>query len=247
MADDTIPRRRFLLGAGIAGTAVATGLTSTSPSEAQAPSGTQAPATSAQATPPASAEPEILLALTATEAAFVSAAVDAFIPADELSPSGTDCGIVTFIDRQLASAWGGGAKMYRSGPYQRGKPEQGYQLPLTPKEFFSAGIAEANDWSRKTYGKEFDRLAPADRTAALKAMEEGKAEFTGLGSKSFFERLLTITMEGFFSDPIYGGNRNRASWTMLGFPGLPATYAGKFEEYRSKRYTAHAQSIADFS
>src|SRR5215471_6003428 len=166
MADDTIPRRRFLLGAGLAGTAVATGLTSTSASEAQAPSGTQTPAASAQTTPAAPAEPEILLALTATEAAFVSAAVDAFIPADQLSPSGTDCGIVTFIDRQLASAWGGGAKMYRSGPYQRGKPEQGYQLPLTPKEFFSAGIAEANDWSRRTYGKEFDRLAPADRTAA---------------------------------------------------------------------------------
>src|SRR5262249_48935940 len=160
-------------------------------------SGQPAPATSAQPTSPASAEPEILLALTATEAAFVAAAVDAFIPADELSPSGTDCGIVTFIDRQLASAWGGGAKMYRSGPFQKGKPEQGYQLALTPKEFFSAGIAEANDWSRKTYGKEFDRLAPADRTAALKAMEEGKAEFVGLGSKPFFERLLTITMEGF--------------------------------------------------
>ena len=79
-----------------------------------------------------------MLALTATEAAFISAAVDAFIPADELSPSGTDCEIVTFIDRQLASAWGGGARMYRSGPYQKGKPEQGYQLALTP-ELFSAG------------------------------------------------------------------------------------------------------------
>src|SRR5262249_40013231 len=137
MADDTIPRRRFLLGAGIAGTAVAPGLTSPPPREAQAPPGTQAPPPPPQTTPPAPVEPEILLALTATEAAFVSAAVDAFIPADELSPSGTDCGIVTFIDRQLASAWGGGAKMYRGGPYQRGKPEQGYQLPLTPKEFFS--------------------------------------------------------------------------------------------------------------
>jgi len=188
-----------------------------------------------------------MLALTATEAAFVSAAVDAFIPADELSPSGTDCGIVTYIDRQLASAWGGGAKMYRSGPYKKGKPEQGYQLPLTPKEFISAGIDVTNEWSRKTYGKEFDRLAPADRISALKAMEEGKAEFIGLGSKPFFEALLAVTMEGFFSDPIYGGNRDKVAWKMLGFPGLPATYAGKFDEYLTKRYAAPPQSIADFS
>jgi gluconate 2-dehydrogenase gamma chain len=242
MTDDTIPRRRFLLGAGIAGTAVATGLTSATPADAQTG---PTPATVTPQTTPA--EPETLLALTATEAAFISAAVDALIPADELSPSGTDCGLVTFIDRQLASAWGGGAKMYRSGPFQKGKPEQGYQLALTPHELFAAGIAEANQWSRQTYGKDFDRLAPDDRVNALKAMEEGKAEFVGLGSKQFFDALLTITMDGFFSDPIYGGNRNKVSWKMLGFPGLPATYADKVDEYRDKRYVAAPQSIADFS
>jgi gluconate 2-dehydrogenase gamma chain len=240
MVDDTIPRRGFLLSAG---TAIATGLASTVQGDAQ----TTTPAPSPTPIPATCAEPEVMLALTATEAAFVSAAVDAFIPADELSPSGTECGIVTYIDRQLASAWGGGAKMYRSGPYKKGKPEQGYQLPLTPKEFISAGIAVTNEWSRKTYGKEFDRLAPADRISALKAMEEGKAEFIGLGSKPFFEALLAVTMEGFFSDPIYGGNRDKVAWKMLGFPGLPATYAGKFDEYLTKRYAAPPQSIADFS
>jgi gluconate 2-dehydrogenase gamma chain len=244
MADDTIPRRRFLVGAG---TAVAAGLASTASGEAQTATAATAAAPASSPVPAAGPPPEILLALTATEAAFVSAAVDAFIPADELSPSGTDCGIVTYIDRQLASAWGGGAKMYRGGPFQKGKPEQGYQLALTPKEFFAAGIAEANAWSRKTYGKEFDRLAPDERVAALKAMEAGKAEFTGMGAKPFFEALLAATIEGFFSDPIYGGNRDKASWKMLGFPGLPATYAGKVDEYRYKRYTAPPQSIADFS
>ena len=55
-------------------------------------------------------------------------------------------------------------------------------------------------------------------------------------------------MEGFFSDPIYGGNRNKASWRMLGFPGLPAIYADKIDEYRGKRYpVTEPQYIADFS
>jgi gluconate 2-dehydrogenase gamma chain len=240
MADETIPRRKFLLSAGLAGTAVAAGLAETAPKAAADP---QSPAAAAQVP----AQPEPLLYLNETEHAFVVAAVDTLIPADELSPSGGDCGCATYIDRQLASAWGGGAKTYRAGPYFKGKPEQGYQLPLTPAEFFSAGIGAANDWSRKTYGRDFDRLDPDKRVEALKAMEEGRAEFSNFNAKAFFGRLLAITMEGFFADPIYGGNRNKASWRMLGFPGLPATYAKVIDEYRDKRYVAEPQSIADFS
>jgi len=240
MADETIPRRKFLLGAGLAGTAVATGLTAAAAADVpKAPP----PAGAADAGP----QSEPLLILNETEHAFVVAAVDTIIPADELSPSGSDCGCAVYIDRQLASAWGGGAKSYRSGPFIKGKPQQGYQLSLTPAEFFSTGIAAANAWSRKTYGHDFDRLHADMRIEALKAMEEGKADFQNFSSRAFFARLLTLTMEGFFADPIYGGNRNKVSWKMLGFPGLPATYANVFEEYRDKRYVAEPQSIADFS
>ena len=176
----------------------------------------------------------------------MAAVVDTLIPGDDLSPSGSDCGVVTFIDRQLASAWGGGDKMYRNGPFHPGTPEQGYQLPLSPRDYFAAGIAAANDWSRKTYGKAFDRLSADDRIAALETMELGGAEFAQLSSRAFFERLLEITMEGFFSDPIYGGNRNKVSWHMIGFPGLPATYANIVDDHFNQRYVAPPQSIADF-
>jgi gluconate 2-dehydrogenase gamma chain len=240
VTEETIPRRKFLLGAGIAGTAVATGFTQAEPTAAAA----QAPAAAAA---PTAAQPEPLLALNETEHAFVVAAVDTLIPADELSPSGSDCGIATFVDRQLASAWGGGAKMYRAGPFHKGKPEQGYQLALTPAEFFSAGIAAANGWSRKTHGHDFDRLSPDKRVEALKAMQDGKAEFADFNARAFFAHLLAITMEGFFADPIYGGNRNKAGWRMIGFPGLPATYINLYEEYRDKPYVVEPRSIADFS
>jgi gluconate 2-dehydrogenase gamma chain len=239
MVDDALPRRRFLLGAGLAGASVATGLAG-APAEAQ----TAAPAPAA---PAANPEPETYLILTPSEVAFVSAMADTIVPADELSPSGTDCGVVTYIDRQLAGAYGAGSKMYRSGPFVRGKPEQGYQLALTPREYFVAGIAAANAWSRKTYGKEFDRLSPADRATALKAMEDGKAELEHFSAKAFFERVLAMVMEGFFADPMYGGNRNMAGWRVLGFPGLPATYKDVVDEYNNKRYVAAPRSIADFS
>jgi gluconate 2-dehydrogenase gamma chain len=241
MADETLPRRQFLLGAGLAGASVATGLGGGLAPPAEAQTAPDAPKAAA------GAEPETLLTLTASEAAFMSAMADTIIPADELSPCGTDCGVVVYIDRQLAGAYGSGAKMYRSGPFQRGKPEQGYQLALTPRDYFSAGIAAANDWSRKTYGKDFDRLSVAERATALKAMEEGKAQFEHFSATGFFNRVLAIVMEGFFADPMYGGNRNKVAWQMLGFPGLPATYADKIDAYHNKRYVAPPRSIADFS
>jgi len=240
MSEDQFPRRKFLLGAGIAGTALAAGLSE--PVEAQQP----APAAPAATAAPPEGEP--FVTLTALEAAFITAAVDTLIPADELSPAGSECGVAIFIDRQLGSAWGGGAKTYRVGPFTKGKPEQGYQLALTPREYFAAGITAANAWSRKTYGgKDFDRLGTADRVAALKAMEDGKAEFENFNARAFFAQLHGITMAGFFSDPIYGGNRDKIGWKVLGFPGLPATYSDKIDAYRDKRYVADPQSIADFS
>ena len=96
MADDTnprdqIPRRQFLKGAGAAGTAVAAVLTPVAVTRAEA-----------QPAPPAAA-PETWLTLNATEAEFIKAAVDTIIPADELSPSGSDCGVATFVDRRLVT------------------------------------------------------------------------------------------------------------------------------------------------
>jgi gluconate 2-dehydrogenase gamma chain len=233
MADEHIPirRRNFLMGAG---TAVAASLAAPVAAEAQ---------TAASAPPDA----EPLLTLTQTEHAFFVAAADTLIPADNLSPSGSQCGVATFIDRQLAGAYGGGARLYRDGPFTKAKPELGYQLPLNPREFFRAGIVAANDWSRKTYGKDFDRLADADREAALKAMEAGKAEFSGFSSRMFFNALLDLSMEGFFADPIYGGNRDMAAWKMVGYPGLPATYREDIKKYFGKKYDKSPQSIADFS
>ena len=238
MAENKLPRRDFLkaaTAAGAATAAAATGIAACNPEQKTA------------ATQAAPAESDARLVLTSEEVAFLTAAVDTIIPKDELSPSGSECGCVTFIDRQLASAWGGGAKMYRSGPFQAGTPEQGYQMSLTPHQFFVAGIRAANEWSQKTNGKSFDALPEDKRVEALKAMEEGKAEFENFSSRAFFSQLHGISMAGFFSDPIYGGNRDKIGWKVLGFPGLPATYADKIDAWRGKRYVADPQSIADFS
>ena len=136
--------------------------------------------------------------------------------------------------------------MYRSGPFHKGKPEQGYQLALTPREFFAAGIVAADAWTRKTYGKDFDRLAATDRVAALKAMEDGRATFENFDAGAFFVSSTRSPWPASF--PIRSmAEIHKVAWKMLGFPGLPATYADKIDAYRDKRYVADPQSIADFS
>ena len=40
-------------------------------------------------------------------------------------------------------------------------------------------------------------------------------------SRRFFTLLLTFTLEGFFSDPVYGGNRDGVGWRFIGFSIRP--------------------------
>ena len=55
------------------------------------------------------------------EAAFIEALVDHMVPADEVSPKGTDLGINIYIDRALAGAWGKGERLYMQGPWKQGR------------------------------------------------------------------------------------------------------------------------------
>jgi gluconate 2-dehydrogenase gamma chain len=187
------------------------------------------------------------LTLTESEAAFLKAAVDTIIPADALSPSGSDCGVVDFIDCELAGPYGEGARLYRDGPIAKGKPEQGYQLDLTPRDFFAQGIAAADAWCARKFGARFAALDEAQRQAAFTEIDSGAAQFENFAAGAFFEALLQIVMEGFFADPYYGGNRDMAGWKMIGYPGLPADYQHAMEHARGKTHQPKPRSIGDFA
>jgi gluconate 2-dehydrogenase gamma chain len=187
------------------------------------------------------------LTLTAAEAAFLTAAADTIIPADALSPSASACGVIEFIDCELAGSYGEGARLYRDGPVVKGKPEQGYQLDLTPREFFRLGIVEADAWVVAAYGKNLAALDESTRIAALNAIDTGKAEFARLEAREFFDALIVIVMEGFFADPYYGGNRDLAGWKMIGYPGLPADYQSAMETARGKPSRVAPRSIGDYA
>jgi gluconate 2-dehydrogenase gamma chain len=159
------------------------------------------------------------------EARFVEAAVDRLIPADEWAGA-KEAGVLVYIDRQLAGAYGVGARMYLKGPWvPEAPPEQGYQLRHPPAELYRIGIAESRSYVRDEFGdKELWELAPEQIDSVLSALESGDASLPSIPSPVFFETLLANTVEGYFADPVYGGNRDMASWRMIGFPGAFAQY-----------------------
>ncbi|HZP77968.1 MAG TPA: gluconate 2-dehydrogenase subunit 3 family protein [Pseudolabrys sp.] len=251
MSKPEFGRRDFLKGAVAGGAAVAASTTvATETALAQQPS-TVTPATAAPATAAPAAAPAITgyEFLSIDEAAFVEALVDHMVPADELTPKGTDLGINIYIDRALAGAWGKGDRLYMQGPWKQGSPNQGYQLPLTPAQLYRAGIDATNAHCRKTYGgKTFDRLDAAQREEVLKGLADNKIKFdSGLPVRVFWGTVYQTVMEGMFADPIYGGNRDKAAWRMLGFPGVIAVHRDHVTSYRGKPFPSKPVSIGDMS
>jgi gluconate 2-dehydrogenase gamma chain len=243
MSDQGVGRRDFLKGAVVGGAAAATGIQQPQSAQAQQPAAPAAPGAAGTA-----AGPEGYAFLNIEEAAFVEALVDHMVPADDLTPKGTDLGINIYIDRALAGAWGKGDRLYMQGPWKRGVPSQGYQLPLTPAQLYRAGIEDTNAYCRKTHGKPFDRLEEAQRQEVMVGLATGKVTFeSGLPARVFWSTVYQTVMEGMFSDPIYGGNRNKAGWRMLGFPGAIAVHRDHIEKYRDKEFPIDPVGIADMS
>ena len=61
-----------------------------------------------------------------------------------------------------------------------------------------------------------------------------------------FRRRHPLHREGFFADPVYGGNRDKAGWKLVGFPGVAAVYT-TFIEKHGVPYRAQPVSIADIT
>lgn len=130
---------------------------------------------------------------TASQAALVGAIAEQIVPADE-HPGGKDAGVVFYIDRILSGRLGG---VYRDR-YER-------------------GLRLLEDISHKQFSRSFSSLDADRQTTLLKALESGEA--AGSEGRQFFALILQHTMEGYYGDPEHGGNREGASWKMIGFEG----------------------------
>jgi gluconate 2-dehydrogenase gamma chain len=231
---EKISRRSFVTTVGAAAVAPATALLSPT-----------APAAAPASTKPSDiADPAktTYLFFDSEEALFIEAACDRLIPADELGAGALQAGVPNYLDKQLGGAWGAGERLYRSGPWESGTPSQGYQLPFSPAELFHASLrAISRDLRRAT---PFHEMPGDAQDAYLKSLESGAHDLDGVPSDVFFDMLLKMTVEGFFSDPVYGGNRDMVAWRMIGFPGAYADYFEAIDRHGVK-FEREPMSLAE--
>lgn len=81
------------------------------------------------------------------------------------------------------------------------------------RQTYRKGLADVDSASQAKFSKLFADLSPDQQTEVLRGVEQN--------SKPFFELMLAHTRQGFYGDPRHGGNRDRASWKMVGLTYPP--------------------------
>lgn len=162
---------------------------------------------------------------TTDERECVAAIAARLIPSDDSGPGARDAGVVDFIDSQLAGFYGRGERWYMRGPFQPGTDEQGFQSELAPAALYRRAVASLDKICRAQFaGRRFADIAEHEQDEILKKLEDGEIALDDAPAKTFFTLVRENTIEGFFCDPIYGGNRNMVGWRLVGFPGARYDY-----------------------
>lgn len=165
-----------------------------------------------------------LMFFTPEQLNITEAAVERIYPADDNGPGAKDLLVAYYIDHQLASGWGTGAKEYTTGPFFPGEPTQGYQGSINRQQIFEIGLTALDSQSREKYQKSFIELSADEQDAVLVDFSEGNVKTKGVSSEYFFNLLRATTLEGVYADPLYGGNANMDGWKMRNYPGNQMSY-----------------------
>jgi len=216
VAGRRISRRRFLIRTLLGGSAIvaSSALARTLPDEVLWHPG--------QAnTPPAYPQYRFF---TEAEWRCVDAMTARLIPSDATGPGAREAGVADFIDSQLAGAYGRGERWYMQGPFAEGFPGQGYQSDQPPAYLYRSAIEALDAHCRDRFGGAFADLPAERQDEILTRLDDGELQLDGVAAKTFFDLVLENAIEGFFSDPIYGGNRDMVGWKLVGFPGARYDY-----------------------
>ena len=152
------------------------------------------------------------------EARTVDALSARIIPGDAGDPGAREAGAVVYIDRALSGAYDDLQPLYQSG------------------------VRELDELCRERHGEPFAQLSDAHQDAVLGELDvvvealptEHGAEANGGASvhdarqarlSYFFAVVREHVLQGFFCDPVYGGNRGTVGWKLVGFPGAHWGYA----------------------
>lgn len=149
----------------------------------------------------------------AAQARAVEALAARIIPGDAEDPGAREADVLTYIDRSL-----GGCYQELQTAYRRGVAELGRHCT----ERHGAPFAELTEESQDLIVGELD-----EQFAALEAGEAEIDDSRLLILAEFFGMVRQHTLEGMFSDPMYGGNRDCVGWRLVGFPGAQWGYSAE--------------------
>jgi gluconate 2-dehydrogenase gamma chain len=135
--------------------------------------------------------PKTVAALSPNDRRILDAFIDRLIPADENGPGAVECAAGDYIDRCLAD------------------------YLAAEKTSIVNGLTALNNYAQTSQGSSFAELSADKRDAVLTAIEANRVP----GLKTFFDRVRQLTLEGMFSDPYWGGNKNFAGWDLIRYPG----------------------------
>ena len=108
------------------------------------------------------------------------------------------------------NAWEAGVGDYLAHQFERDLQHQveNYHLGLEALEAESQAFA----------GKGFTELDASTQDVILSRLEAGQVTLSWLVNPTeFFHMVIKHVMEGYYSDPVNGGNRDSIAWQMIGF------------------------------
>jgi gluconate 2-dehydrogenase gamma chain len=167
---------------------------------------------------------QALMYFTPEQFQLTEAATERIFPEEESGPGAKALGVAFFIDHQLAGDWGFNAREYMQAPFFKGEKVQGYQGRLRRRDIFDIGLRELQNHSMAVQKKKFTELNGEEQDAILRDFEEDKVNLTTISPSGFFQMLRSATLEGAYSDPLYGGNKDMNGWKMRNYPGSQMAY-----------------------
>jgi hypothetical protein len=131
--------------------------------------------------------------LTEQQQQTLRAAVDRIIPPDDY-PGAWQSGVDDYLARQF----------------------EGDLRPVF--DDYCTGLTALDAESVARFQQSFGKLSQEDQDHVLGSVEAGEVLTTwDVAPRHFFNLLVRTTAEGFYSEPEQGGNRDAASWKMIGF------------------------------
>lgn len=146
---------------------------------------------------------EALLFFNSPDARTVDAFAAQIIPSEDGSPGAREAGVVYYIDRALA----------------------GFMRDLQP--LYRRGLEVLRDLAADTFGAEFSALEAGQQREIVETLDARAASDAEDFAGQFYRILREHTVQGFFGDPAYGGNRDVVGWKLVGFPGAQWGYTAE--------------------